>query len=168
MRQEETDVGWFKDVFDEHYGYIRNYLYYLSGDIALAEDLTQDVFVTLWEEQRKIRQTAVRAFLFTVAKNLYFKHHRRQNIRFNFASTLNQEHDQESPEFILEMKEFDKKVQLALAGIPEKTRAVFLMSRIDKMTYTEIAESLNISNKGVEKHMNKALNLLKEKLERKL
>lgn len=168
MSQGINDMEWFRRVFDQHYGHIRNYLYYLSGDIDLAEDLTQDIFLMLWEEQAKVRKETTLSYLFTAAKNQYFKHHRRKNIQFNFISSINHENDHESPDFILEMKEYDFKVQQVLADIPDKTRSIFLMSRIDKMTYTEIAERLKISNKGVEKHMNKALKILKEKLDRKL
>jgi RNA polymerase sigma-70 factor (ECF subfamily) len=64
----DEDDGNFKKAFDEHYERIRNYLYYLSGDIIMAEDLVQDVFLVLWEERRRVRKDTVRAFLFTLAK----------------------------------------------------------------------------------------------------
>ncbi|MEL7587855.1 MAG: sigma-70 family RNA polymerase sigma factor [Prolixibacteraceae bacterium] len=168
MTQDENDVDWFKRVFNDHFEYIRNYLYYLSGNITLAEDLTQDVFLTLWEEHQKIRKETVRAFLYTVAKNLYFKHHRKTKINLSFINSLLSEQNQESPEFILELKEFDQKLQQAISEIPEKTRIIFLMSRLDRMTYSEIAGNLKLSAKAVEKHMTKALKLLKEKTDRKL
>jgi RNA polymerase sigma-70 factor (ECF subfamily) len=164
----EKDNGWFKKVFDEHYEYVRNYLYYLSGDINIAEDLVQDVFMLFWEERHKMRKETIRSFLFTVAKNSYYKHHRKKNIHLNFMNSLVSGRDNESPEFLLELKEFDRKLQDAIAGVPEKTRAIFLMSRIDNMTYAEIAENLNIGTKAVEKHMTKALKLLREKVDRKL
>lgn len=168
MKQEERDNKWFREIFDEHYKYIRNYIYYLSGDLELTDDLAQDVFLHLWEEQTKIRRETVKPYLFTVAKNLYFKQHRRKNIHLDFTSTLLNEHDNESPEFLLELKEFDRKLQNAIAEVPEKTRAIFLMSRIDKMTYTEIAERLQLSTKAIEKHMSKAMKLMQEKINRKL
>lgn len=168
MTQDKNDVDWFKQVFNDHFEYIRNFLYYLSGNITLSEDLTQDVFLVLWEEHRKIRKETVRAFLYTVARNQYFKHHRKTKINLSFINSLMLEQNNESPEFILEMKEFDRKLQQAISEIPEKTRIIFLMSRIDRMTYAEIAENLKISAKAVEKHMTKALKLLKEKTDRKL
>lgn len=168
MTQDEKNVDWFKQVFNDYFEYIRNFLYYLSGNITLAEDLSQDVFLILWEEHQKIRKESVRAFLYTVAKNLYFKHHRKTKINLSFINSLLLEQDHESPEFILELREFDKKLQQAISEVPEKTRIVFLMSRIDRMTYAEIAETLKLSLKAVEKHMTKALKLLKEKTDRKL
>jgi len=76
--------------------------------------------------------------------------------------------EKESPEFVLEMKEFDNKLQAAIADLPDKSRVVFLMNRIDGITYREIAENLGVSVKAVEKQMSRALRILREKLGDKL
>lgn len=54
--------------------------------------------------------------------------------------------------------------RLALNGMPEKQRTVFLMSRIENLKYTEIAEKVGISVKAVEKRMTKALEYLRVNL----
>ncbi len=167
MTQEKQNIDWFKTVFNDYFEYIRNYIYYLSGDIALAEDLTQDVFLAFWEEQGRIKKETVRAYLFTIAKNLFFKYHRRKKINLTFISSLIPEQDQQSPEFVLELKEFDQALQKLIGRIPEKTRVIFLMNRIDRLTYTEIAETMKISIKAVEKHMTKALKFLRENMDQK-
>ncbi len=168
MQQDIDDKEWFASIFDEHYEYIRNYVYYLSGDITLSEDLSQDAFLQIWEERSSVNRRTLRSYLFTVVRNNYFKHYRRKNIKLNFINSLVEENEQESPEFLLEAKEFDKLLQRVIADIPDKTRAIFLMSRIDSMSYSEIAENLKISNKAVEKHISKALKIVKKKLDRKL
>ena len=66
--------------------------------------------------------------------------------------------------FLFEEKEFMKKLQDAIAILPEKQREVFLLNRIDKMTYKEIAVLLNLSVKAVEKRMHNALIVLREKI----
>ncbi len=66
------------------------------------------------------------------------------------------------------MKEFDKKLQHALSELPEKSRTIFLMHRVDGLTYREIAESFEVSVKAIEKQMSKALSLLNEKLDKKI
>jgi RNA polymerase sigma-70 factor (ECF subfamily) len=66
------------------------------------------------------------------------------------------------------MKEFDEKLQRILSGLPEKSRTVFLMHRIDGMTYKEIAKNLQVSVKAVEKQMSKALSVLNDKLGKKI
>jgi RNA polymerase sigma-70 factor (ECF subfamily) len=57
-----------------------------------------------------------------------------------------------------------EKLESVIAGLPEKQREVFLLSRIDKKKYAEIAEMLDISVKAVEKRMSQALIILREKI----
>ena len=60
------------------------------------------------------------------------------------------------------------KMQRVIAEMTEKSRTVFLMNRIDGMTYNEIAESLKVSVKAIEKQMSKALLHLKKNLGEKM
>ena len=164
MKVEAGTESWFKDVFDLNYEYIRNYLFYLSGDIKLAEDLVQDVFLQLWEKRRKVKNETVRSFLFTIARNSFLKNIRQKKYDLKFKSTYIERVEKESPEYLLELKEFDQKLQKTISDLPEKCRIIYLMNRIDEMTYTQIAESLQVSVKAIEKQMSKALSILRKKL----
>ena len=168
MKMETGTEIWFKGVFDENYEYIRNYLFYLSGDIKLAEDLVQDVFLRLWEKRSSVKNESVRAFLFTIARNDFLKNRRQNKYDLKFRSTYFEQVENKSPEYLLELKEFDQKLQKAIAGMPEKCRVIYLMNRIDEMTYAEIAGSLKVSVKAVEKQMSKALRILQNELGRKM
>lgn len=169
MKKHRTDAkNWFKDIFNANYEYIRNYLYYLSGDMELAEDLVQDVFLRLWEKQDDVKEETVSAFLFTIAKNNFLKSRRRVKNELKFRSAFFENTEHKSPEYILEMKEFDQKLQQVISEIPEKSRTVFLMHRIDGMSYSEIAGNLQLSVKAVEKRMSRALAVLNEKLGKKI
>ncbi|HKI89083.1 MAG TPA: RNA polymerase sigma-70 factor [Draconibacterium sp.] len=168
MKIETGTESWFKGVFDENYEYIRNYLFYLSGDIKLAEDLVQDVFLRLWEKRNSVKNESVRAFLFTIARNDFLKNRRQNNYDLKFRSTYFEQVENKSPDYLLELKEFDQKLQNTIAGLPDKCRVIYLMNRIDEMTYAEIAESLKVSVKAIEKQMSKALQILQEELGRRL
>jgi RNA polymerase sigma-70 factor (ECF subfamily) len=67
----------------------------------------------------------------------------------------------------MEESEFQNRLEQAIGNLSEKQRQVFLMSRIEKMKYSEIAEVLEISVKAVEKRMHLALLSLKEILQGK-
>lgn len=164
MDAENKGKSWFKHIFDQNYQYVLNYLFYLSGDVALAEDLTQDVFMQLWDKRLNIKDDTVRPYLFTIARNCFLKNIRRKKYDLKFRSSYFENVENESPEYILEMKEFDKKLQKSLAELPDKCRVVFLMNRIDGLSYREIAENHGVSIKAVEKQMSKALAILREKL----
>ena len=168
-----TDIknkAWFEVIFDEHYEAIRNYLYYLSGDMKLSEDLGQDVFLSLWENKDKLRENTLRAYLLTIARNRYFKHHRRKSVDLKFNNSLvgTDSNDYKSPEYLIEIKEFDTKLQTAISRLPDRTRTIFLMNRLDDLSYRQISENLKISVKAVEKQMTKAIRVLQESLDRRL
>lgn len=162
------NTDWFKNIFDEHYEFIRNYIYYLSGDMDVAEDLVQDVFMKLWEKRDSIKNETVKPLLYRIARNLYFNVHKRNAVDLKFVNSSLKESENESPEFILEMKEFDEKLQKAISDLPEHCRTIFLMSRMDEMKYHEIADRFKISVKAVEKQISKALKLLRESIEYKV
>jgi RNA polymerase sigma-70 factor (ECF subfamily) len=164
MKIEAGTEKWFKDVFDKNYEYIRNYLYYLSGDIKQAEDLTQDVFLRLWEKRDNVKNDTVRSFLFTIARNSFLKSFRRKKYDLTFKSTIFEQVENESPEYLMELREFDRKLQKTISGLPEKCRVIYLMNRMDEMTYVQIAESLQVSLKTVEKQMSKALAIFRKEL----
>lgn len=155
----------FEHIFQSHYEAIRNYIYYKSGHIQDAEDIAQEAFMKIWEKRESIIRSTVKPLLYTIAGNLFLNRQQHRNIRLRFA--LQHDHDgiSDSPEFDVEMKEFSERLQDALSALTEKNRTVFLMNRIDKMTYKDIAHALNISVKAVEKRMNKALTHLRETLE---
>lgn len=158
----------YRDLFEEYFSAIRNYLYYKTSDPILAEDIAQDTFVKLWENSAKIDKRTVKSYLYTISGNLAINQLKRQQLQYKF---INQQSDQssfESPQFRLEMKEYEQKLQQVIAAMPSGSREVFLMNRIEDMKYKEIADTLGISVKAVEKRMSKALQIIREKLNVKL
>ena len=164
MKTEPGSKSWFQQVFHLHYDYIRNYLFYLSGDVDLSEDLAQDVFLQLWENRDKIKQESIRPYLFTIARNSYFKVYRKKKSDLQFKSGYIEMTEHESPEYLMELKEFDKKLQKVISDLPDKCRTVYLMNRIDDMTYQQIAENLGVSVKAIEKQMSRALAILRREI----
>jgi len=161
IRSEE----WFTKVFDRHYDHLRNYLYYLSGDISWADDAVQDVFMVVWEKRDQMREETLRPFIFKVGRNFFLKQKRRESVHLKFDKTLNDPSSELSPEEDMEAREFDDKLQRTISGLPEKCRAVFLMSRLEEKTNKQIAESLNVTLKAVEKQITKALKIIRGKMD---
>jgi RNA polymerase sigma-70 factor (ECF subfamily) len=162
------DRAQFEQIFQTHYEAIRNYIYYKSGDILEAEDIAQESFLKIWEKRETIIPDSMRSLLYTIAGNIFLNRRQHRRVELKFALQHGRDESYSSPEYALEMKEFNEKLQNALSELTEKNRTVFLMHRIDRMTYQDIAKSLNISVKAVEKRMNKALSYLRKKLEVKI
>ena len=165
---EAFDRQAFEDLFRENYESIRNFIYYKTGDIDLAEDISQDVFIKVWKKRNDIIKEKVKYLCYTIANNLSLNYIKHLKIVYNFKNAFIERHEFESPEHLLIQKEFDLKLQNAIADLPEKQRTVFLMNRIDKLTYNEIALRLGLSVKAIEKRMSQALKELNKNLQVKV
>ncbi len=158
----------FIEIFNQMFQPIRNYVYYRSGDIQVAADVAQDTFAKIWEKRMEIKQETVKPLLYTIAGNLCKNKLEHQKIVYEFGNQYIPDSTSVSPEFELELKEFNEKLQNAIAGLKEKNRTVFLMNRIDGLTYNQIAAHLDLSVKAVEKRMRNALAELKKTIEYKI
>ena len=155
----------FKDVFDIHYDAIRSYVFYRCGDMEMASDVTQDVFMRVWEKRNVLNVNYLKPLLYKMASDVYISYYRKQQCRANFEQSLMQEDVSErSPEDDMSFNELATSYAKALEQMPEKQRTVFLMSREEDMKYTEIADRLHISVKAVEKHVSAALRCIRSKL----
>lgn len=161
------DRAGFEQLFDAYYDELHHFIYFKSGDTQLAEDIVQDAFLKVWEVRSKVRLESARALLYTMTGNLFANRYKRQKLDFKLQQTLVEDRNFETPEFELEIKEFDLKLQKVLTELNEKSRTVFLMNRIEKLTYSQIAQNLNLSIKAVEKRMKKALEYLHSEIEQK-
>ena len=157
----------FERAFDLYYTSVRNFLYYKTSQSELAEDVAQDAFVKLWETRDKIDKTSIKAYVFTIANNLAINQLKRDQLKFKFLKLQGDKTDIKTPEYLMEMQEFDQKLQDTLAKVPDGAREVFLMNRIDGLKYREIAEMLGLSMKAVEKRMSRALAILRDEIKEK-
>ncbi len=154
----------FKEIFDNHFDTVRNYIYYRSGDSELATDIAQDTFLRIWEKQIDINNRNIIGLLFKISGDLFISSYRKQKIAASFKLNIESMVDNQSPVDKIQFIELKNKYSLALNSLSDKQRAVFLMSRIDNMKYHEIADAIGISTKAVEKRMRNALSHLKKEL----
>lgn len=155
----------FYTLFNTYYETVRNYIYYKCGNIKLAEDIVQDSFVKIWERRENLHFEKVRPYLFTICNNALRNafDHQKVVLKHKSMATVNYK-DNESPEFLFEVEDFRKKLESAIANLSDKEREVFLLSRIDKKSYKEIAEIIDISVKSVERRMSNAFISLRSTL----
>ncbi|MEK7253544.1 MAG: RNA polymerase sigma factor [Bacteroidota bacterium] len=147
----------FRSLFQQQARHLRNYLIYKGAPLEQAEDLMQEAFLRLWRECARVPAEKAKGFLFTVAGNLFLDTRKRAQVELRFLKKSNPPGESESPQFILETNELHERLQKALAELPDSQRTVFLMNRVDGLTYAEIAGRLELSVKAIEKRMHLAL-----------
>lgn len=154
----------FKKLFDLHFASVRSYLFFRSGNTEMATDIAQETFLKIWEKRNMVHPEKVKGLLFKIAGDLYVSHYRKEKRSFDFFANYELKEVVESPEEQMAFAQLKEKYRRALSGMPEKHRTVFLLSRVDGLTYVEIGERVGISVKAVEKRMKNALDYLRVNL----
>ncbi|NER15237.1 sigma-70 family RNA polymerase sigma factor [Leptobacterium flavescens] len=154
----------FQSVFMEHATTIRNFIYYKCGDQNKAADIVQEAFIKLWQKCRDVSFEKSKSFLYTVANNLFLNEVAHQKVVLNYKNSPQRTHTDENPEYLMEEKQYDEKLQRAINSLTEGQREAFLLNRIDGKKYSEIAQLLDISVKAVEKRIHGALVSLRKEI----
>jgi len=152
----------FSKLYTNYSTTLYNYIYYKSGNKALANDITQDAFLKLWQNCKQVVFNTAKGYVFKTANNLMLNNFEKMKVRLKYQNKNLKTEFVETPEFLLEEKEIEIRLHKAIDNLPEKQKVVFLMSRIDKMTYQEIADFIGISKKAVEKRIYLALDALRK------
>jgi len=154
----------FELIFNEFFSTIRNYIYYKGCDSDQAEDIAQEAFITLWNNCKKVEYNRALFYLKRIANNKFLNVVKHNKVVLNYSKQKTSNSNIETPQFLIEEKEFKQKLQNAINSLTDKEKEVFLLNRIDKKTYSQIAEFLEISIKAVEKRMHNALKKIKDKI----
>ncbi|WP_315808380.1 MULTISPECIES: RNA polymerase sigma factor [Pseudomonas] len=136
------------------------------GCRATAADLVQDLFLRFWKRpQAPVEELG--SYLLRSARNLAIDHLRGEDSRGRTLSALlpDQDDAQPSPEQAVQASAELDLIEDALRQLPERTRHIFLLSRVHGRTYGEIATAMGLSQSAVEKHMMRALDACKASLE---
>lgn len=159
-----------EELFRAHYAFVCRTICRYVGERAKVEDIAQDIFLELWTKRDVlIIHSAPEAYLRRMAISRALNHLR--NNRKHQWDSLDEDTSEGaaasvSPEILLAMEEKELALQIerAIGHLPEKCRIIFQLSRLEQMSYAEIAGALGISGKTVENQIGKALRLLREQV----
>ncbi len=158
----------YNHVFNTYAKDLKRHLFFKYNDMTSAEDVLQETFIKLWNNCSKVTLEKVKSYLYTIANNAFLDIKKHEKVVLQHQKGYVNYNKSESPEFLLIEEEYLIKVEQAIESLPEKQKEVFLLSRMEKKKYREIAELLDISIKTVEKRMQNALLVMREKLGRKI
>jgi RNA polymerase sigma-70 factor (ECF subfamily) len=132
----------FHQIYQAHASAVHRFAVGLTGDRALADDLTEDAFVRLWTASDEIRLPTVRAYLCTIVRNLHVSHLRKARRSTPLDDSLADPVDRVAAP--VELRSQAEAALRALATLSPEDREALLMRAAD-MSYAEIAQSLTIS-----------------------
>lgn len=129
------------------------------GSHAEAEDLTQEVFVRLADMDARHLQS-VEAYLFRMAANLLRDRGRRQKVRSDHreeAAAHATDVEMRDPLRITASQESLSLLTAALQELPERTRAIFVLYRLENVDKRDICRAFQISASSLERHLARAM-----------
>tara|TARA_B100000497_G_C7558197_1_gene336904 strand:- start:18 stop:509 length:492 start_codon:yes stop_codon:yes gene_type:complete len=155
----------FEFCFNEFFDSVRNYIYYRCNNEEIATDIAQETFMKIWEKKFTFHPIQTKGLIYKIANQLWINQYRKKESKKIYELSLSYNTSNVQLENSLEFKELKQKYEATLSVLPLKQREVFLMSRMEDLTYKEIAERLKISVKTVEKRMTQTLKELRKKLD---
>ena len=156
----------FKQLFQRYYPVLCSTAHGYLADAADCEDVVQELFVSVWNRGKdNLPDDELAAYFIKAVRNncITLLRHRQRMETVSMeerAVCMAEQTVEQSP---METKTTDYALLLdeVLAALPPKCRDVFMMSKLQKMKYREIAMTLNVSEKTVENHMGKAFKIIR-------
>src|SRR5690606_19845551 len=122
------------------------FLYYLSNDYSLAEELVQETFFQAFKSIHRFRGDATfQTWLFQIGKNVYYKHLKKNPVHNSEFVESHMDADYLSPETILVIEEREKALQQALQQLNEPYKQVVVLRSFNELSFKEIGEVLEES-----------------------
>ncbi len=157
----------FKDLFAREYERLCRYAYTYLQDEHMSEDVVQETFIKIWEQKKElISSPDVKFYLITAVRNNCITVIRKQKNQ-RTASTDNTPEPEPEPFLTVRQHqeheaENERRIAEALDQLPPKCKEVFLLVKMQGMSYKEAAKALDLSVKTIENQMGKAIRVLRD------
>jgi RNA polymerase sigma-70 factor (ECF subfamily) len=178
LRFQKGDRGAFQQLFQKYSPSVVNFAFRFLGNRARAEEIAQEVFLQVYRWQTKYEAKAkFSTWLFKIAHNHCLNEVRKGEYRVSVESIGPQEdadgdeRERQLPdtnlnkgEDILAAKQAARRIEKILRRVPETQRTALLLSRLEGMSYQEVAEVLGVTEKAVKSLVFRATQSLKDGL----
>jgi len=147
----------FGSLYRRHAGDVFRFALYLSGNYAQAEDIAAETFARAWVGRDRIRAGTVKAYLLTIARNLYRDQVKSARARGSSVDAAAERvHPGADPEMAATHSQQLTLVLTALARLPEQDREVLSLAAIEELPYEQIAATLGVSVGAVKVRIHRA------------
>ena len=133
----------FHELYERYAPDVYRFALWLSGSPTEADDIASETFVRAWTSSSKIRTETIKAYLFTIARNLFLQQQRRQKrqVALDYAA----QKTGSGPHNFVEDRLALAQVLQQLQDLPESERTALVLRVYHELPYAEIARVLEIS-----------------------
>ena len=133
----------FHDLYTTYARELYRFAFWLSGDSFTAGDITSETFIRAWTHRDTIRTETLKAYLFTIARNLYLEQGRKSKRQVSLEDVHTS--PAPGPDQVVDAQLDLAKVRQVLQTLPEIDRTAFALRVQHELPYAEIARVLEIS-----------------------
>ena len=151
----------FNEIYNRYWSILYAYAFRIYTEEKICEDIVQEVFIKLWERAGTVTIDNIEGYLFKAIKYKIATYIRDLKFTSTHLEVLQNIPNSTSSEKNLEYEELEKRVLFEIDKLTPKCKKVFMLSRFEQLTNSEISQKLNISVRTVEKHISDALKELK-------
>jgi RNA polymerase sigma-70 factor (ECF subfamily) len=162
---KEANKDAFAEIYNRHWSSLYWSAYNIIRSESVAQDAVQEVFIALWQRGAEADIQVLQAYLRQAVRFQILKAIRKQKADEQFYNRLVNVTASIVYENPLLFKEQESLLRDILDTLPEDCRIIFQMSREEQLTYKQIAQQLNISEKTVEKKMTLCLKHFRQVLQ---
>ena len=162
------DTDAFGRLYDMYVDRVYRHLYYRVGNVADAEDLTQQVFLKAWQAIDRYKKTAspFLAWLMTISHNLVVDFYRTRKDKADYDVELVADNSASSPERVTEARFDQQQLRKAILQLPGDQQKVIMLRFIEGFEFKEIAPLLGKSEGAIRVILHRALAALRRILEK--
>lgn len=159
----DDDEGAFLKIYDEYWYKVFLIAYKRLGKRDVAEELTQDLFLKLWEKRHTLKPQNISSYLFVAIKNSVIDHIHSGIVADKYLHFYKSfgELSSTNTQNIVEFDDLSQAIEKGLLKLPTKTQQVFKLSRLESWSQDKIARHLHLSEKTVGYHLTKSLKFMR-------
>ncbi len=164
LKAKEGDDEAFGQVFEEYFTPIYRYLYFRLGDKTLADDLTQDVFLKVFQslESLVVSDKSPLTYFYTVARNLLIDNYRKKKIpTIDEDEAIDKLVEEDNPETQAILGDDIKKLKDALQKISPAEADALILKFIDNYSNKEIGQIMGKSEEAIRQLQSRGLKSLR-------
>lgn len=150
---QKGDEKAFDTIFWKYNSRVFHFIHSLLYDRTLAEDLTQNVFLKIWERHQDIKpEEGFEAYLFTIARNMVYKETEKRLLSERFLDSIKQTDADKHFEIDVDTDSLQEYIDELVEQLPSSRKKIYLMSRKQHLTNKEIATQLSLSEKQLKRN----------------
>ena len=163
---KNSDKSAFHQLFSNFYNTLFRFVVYKVKDSDLAEDISQETFLRVWKKRANlVPEKSFFSLIARISTNLCYDHFRHASVRRRHEDQIPEYGKSyfDDPEKMNQAKMLEEEIQrIVNEKLPDKCKNIFILSRMESRTNTEIAEMLELSIRTGENQNYRALKILKK------